>query len=44
MTEPVTKFSREMPIVAKTGSIGNLAQSLTSVEGGPTLQKTPGVI
>ena len=44
MTEPVTELSREMPVVAKTGSIGNLAESLTCVEGGPALQKTCGVI
>jgi len=44
MTEPVTKLSREMPVVSKTGSIGNLAESLTCVEGGPALQKTRGVI
>ena len=44
MTEPVTKLSREMPVVAKTGSIGNLAESLTCVEGGAALQKTRGVI
>src|SRR3984893_16619016 len=44
MTEPVTKLSREMPVVAKTGSIGNFAESLTGVEGGPALQKTRGVI
>ena len=43
-TEPVPKLSREMPVVAKTGSIGNLAESLTCVEGGPALQKTRGVI
>jgi hypothetical protein len=44
MTEPVTKLSREMPVVAKTGSIGNLAESLTCAEGGPAPQKARGVI
>ena len=44
MTEPATKLSSEMPVVAKTGSISNLAESLTGVEGGPALQKTRGVI
>jgi hypothetical protein len=43
-TEPATKLSREMPVVVKTRSIGNLAESLTCVEGGPALQKTRGVI
>ena len=44
MTEPVTKLSREMSVVAKTGRVGNLAEGLTCVEGGPALQKTRGVI
>jgi hypothetical protein len=44
MTEPAAKLSREMPVVAKTGGIGNLAESLTCVEGGPAPQKTRGVI
>jgi hypothetical protein len=34
MTEPATKLSREIPVVAKTGSIGNLAESLTCVKLG----------
>jgi hypothetical protein len=37
MTEPVTKLSREMPVVVETGSIGDLAESLTCVEGGLAL-------
>jgi hypothetical protein len=44
MTEPVTKLSREMPVVAKSGNIGNLAESLTCIEGGPALQTTRGAI
>jgi hypothetical protein len=44
MAEPVTKLSREMPVIAKTRSIGNRAESLTCVEGGPALQMTRGVI
>jgi hypothetical protein len=32
MTEPATKLSREMLVVAKTGSIDNLAESLTCVK------------
>jgi hypothetical protein len=44
VTEPVTKLSREMSVVAKTASIRNFAESLTCAQGRPALQKTRGVI
>ena len=44
VTEPVTKLSCEMSVVAKTASIRNFAESLTCAQGRPALQKTRGVI
>ena len=47
MTEPVTKLSREMPIVAKTARICNFAERQTGAKARAkaraALQKTRGV-
>jgi hypothetical protein len=44
VAEPLTKFSREMRVVAKAASIGNVAEWQTFVQRCPAIEKARGVI
>src|SRR5580704_14324906 len=43
MTEPMTKFSCEMGVVAEATGVGDFAERLTSTQQRPTMQKMRGV-
>jgi hypothetical protein len=43
MTEPMTKFSCEMRVVAEATSVGDFAQRLAGAQQRPSMQKMRGV-